>query len=503
MPTASPSPSTMNTDRRLAPFGVFALLTALSYPCEEITIISLTDDAGVSDDDAAVVELQQLRYTPDGCDFEVATAQIREAQRGPSEPSEADFGSDPAPDHIHVGISGPAHEGFNVNWRTDEDTHASMILYGTDEAAVTAADAAAGDVLAANGHELLYETVTTDILNPEGIRLHEVHVCGLNAGTTYYYKVGGPGHWSDVYDTATAPTPGSTEPWSFVASGDSRNNVDNIWPTSMRQVLESGADLQVFSGDAVFLGTVQPYWDEFFEAHVDDFTIQDLFARVPFMPSNGNHDALSVNYVAQFAVPQEESTNERAQGEEWYSFDYANAHFVVLNDTVIDATSINEQARWLRSDLEGVDRDVTPWIFAAHHQPFYTCLSNHPPEETLRAAWQPVFDEFEVDIVLTGHNHVYERSKPIRDDTVASAGGFGVPTYASIGSGSGTPSGTIYLVSAGVGAPLYGVSDECSTTEIAAGVTNYTLIEIEDRQLHLTAYDPATGAVIDEITLSK
>lgn len=498
-------------------FGALALLALLSYPCEEITIISLrdagapTDGGGDETDGGTMDTVEQLRYTPDGCEYEVATPQVRQARRGPESPTDADFGAEPFADHVHVGIGGDAATSFNVNWRSDEETLASMILYGTDEAAVGAADGAEAGVLMANGHYMYFDAVIEDILNPDGrVRVHEAHVCGLEAGTTYYYKVGGPGHWSQVFDTSTAPTQGTTEPWSFVASGDSRNNVDNAWPIAMRRVYEHGADLQVFSGDAVFLGALQPNWDEFFEAHVDDFTIQDLLSRVPLMVSNGNHDALSINYVTQFALPQEESERERGQGEEWYSFDYGNAHFVVLNDTVIDESVIGgSQAQWLRRDLAAVDRNATPWVFAVHHQPFYTCFSNHAPKASLRTAWQPIFDEFEVDIVFTGHNHVYERSRPIRglqggEGIVASAGGFGVPVYGSPGSGSGAPSGTIYLVSAGVGAPLYGVSDECATTETASAVPNYTLVEIEDRELHLTVYNPNDETrPIDEITLSK
>ena len=147
-------------------------------------------------------------------------------------------------------------------------------------------------------------------------------------------------------------------------------------------------------------------------------------------------------------------------------------------------------------------------VFAVHHRPFYTCLSTHRPDQGLRQAWQPLFDEFEVDIVFTGHNHVYERSNPIRgleggQGQLAPAGPFGVPQIRTPGVGTGSPSGTIYVVAAGVGAPLYSVSDECPTTNVAQSIRNYVIVDIEDRNLTFTVYDAMTDTQIDMFTYSK
>lgn len=450
-------------------------------------------------------ELETLSYTPEGCTSPVSTPEVFEPAMG----GEA-VGDDPAPIHVHVGITEAAESTFNVNWRTDVGTELSQILFGTDEAAVDAADAPTDGVEGRTGHTFVYETPFLNLLEKEDVRVHEVHVCGLEPATTYFYKVGGPGNWSEVFDVATAPTLGSTEPWTFAASGDSRNNTAGVWQLAQRQILEAGADLHVFSGDAVDIGISQAQWDEFFTAADGDFEVQDALARIPFMVSNGNHDNLQINYLAQFALPQDVSDGEQGQGEEWYSFDYANAHFVILNDTVADDDVIaGAEADWLRADLEAVDRSVTPWVFAIHHRNLYTCMSSHSPNGTTRAAWQPIYDELEVDAVFQGHNHIYERSKPIRGLTdgnegiVAAEGANGVPTFDSAGSGSGGPSGTIYFTAAAIGAPLYDVSDSCETTEVATSEPNYLLVSIEDRTITLTARNIESGAVIDELTYTK
>ena len=484
------------------------LLLFFAFPCEK-TGLRTKPDSGSKDasgeDAGPQVVLETFSYTPDGCSHTVSTPESISPARGGEI-----FGDSPTPNHVHVGWSADTATSFNVVWETDVETDVTHILYGTDEVAVRNADEANENVRGQRGHTFLYIAARTNVLNPtERARIHEVHLCGLEPDTTYYYKVGGAGHWSDVFDMATAPPKGSVAPWSFAATGDARNNRENAWPITQRRIRDRAPNFQVFSGDAVFLGAFQPEWDGFFEASEGDFQVQDLFARLPIMMSNGNHDALATNYVAQFALPQEVSDSERAQGEEWYSFDYANAHFVVLNDTVADESVIGgAQADWLRDDLSKVDREQTPWVFAVHHRPFYTCLSTHRPDTSLRAAWQPIFDQFEVDIVLNGHNHVYERSNPIRglesgQGVVSAAGANGVPLIQREGSGSGRPSGTLYIVAAGVGAPLYGVADTCPETHIARSIQNYAIVDINDRTLTFTVRNPMNDQIIDEFSYTK
>jgi hypothetical protein len=334
---------------------------------------------------------------------------------------------------------------------------------------------------------------------------HEVHVCGLTPSTTYYYRVGGPGHWSDVFDFATGPTLGSTEPFSFGVTGDSRGYEDNAWAITEQRMQARAVDFELFSGDAVELGPVQSQWDQFFEQSVTGtFAVEDFLARRPLMMANGNHDLLTINYLSQFALPQDTSTGEVGQGEEWYSFDYGNAHFVVLDDSSAPAVTTGAEATWLEADLMAVNRTTTPWIFVIHHKPIYTCAMSHDPEIALRTVWQPIFDRYHVDFVLAGHNHEYERTVPISgfDSSgghPAAQGADAVPTISG-----GLPSGTIYMVAAGAGAPLYPVDASLfSTTYTAMSVRNYATFEIADRTLHVTVHNALTDAVIDEFSYTK
>ena len=299
------------------------------------------------------------------------------------------------------------------------------------------------------------------------------------------YKVGGAGAWSAVFDVSTSPTLGTSEVWRFAVTGDSRNE-PAIFAETQARVQEAGVDLQVFSGDAVVLGPNQGEWDAFFEATAGGVSVQDVLARIPFMIANGNHDGLATNYLAQFALPQQVTDGERGEGEEWYSFDYGNAHFVVLNDTSTTELINTVERAWLRADLMAVDRTVTPWVFAVHHKPMYTSATAHDPDVSLRASWQPLYDEFGVDFVFNGHNHNYERSLPIRgfasgtsEGQVQPAGVNGIPQAAN---------GTVYVVAAGAGAPLYGV-DAASTgyTVLAESTRNYVVVELEGKTMRYKA----------------
>jgi hypothetical protein len=476
--------------------GAVCLLVAISGCPEEVGSRPLmaTGSDGSTDgggDGSMTMPGATLSYTPEGCDYEVVTPEVAEAERG-----SAEIGPSPTPSLIHVSYAGPSHSSFAVNWQTDEETKVSTILYGTDEGAVGSADASTADVMEQNGHQVLF----IDLLEGRN-RIHEVHVCGLDPATTYYYKVGGPGAWSEVFDVATAPMPGATDSFRFAVTGDSRND-SVVWADTQEQVQSYAVDFEIFSGDAVLLGVNQPEWAGFFgeTATSGDFEVQDLIARVPLFPANGNHDGLAINYVLQFALPQQADTDERAQGEEWYSFDYGSAHFVVLNDSAGDQLNNNAQRDFLEADLAAVDRSVTPWLFAVHHFPPYSCSTNHGSNVDLRAAWQPLYDTYEVDIVFNGHDHDYERSLPIRgfqegtnDGVVADHGSNGVPIDRS---------GTIYIVAAGAGAPLYGVDPSCFHTHATESVRNYVIVDIDGLTLTYTAYR-LDGSVLDEFTYTK
>lgn len=442
--------------------------------------------------------IDSFPYTPAGCSYTVAPPDVAESA------GNADtFGADATPRYLHSSWPGATHTGFAVNWVTDLDTLATQLLIGTERTAVEGADAASTGVTLQYGHTMLYGSV---LFADAKQRAHEVHVCGLAADTTYYYKVGGPGHWSQTYEFSTAPAPGTAAPFKFAVLGDSRSGPE-IYAQIQKAAFDQGVDFQLFSGDFVDNTQNQSQWEALFGGASSGFAVQDALAQRPMMPANGNHDNLSAYYNGLMALPQDVSQGESAQGEEWYSFDYSNAHFVVVNSESPSAT-LTTQREWMRTDLAKVDRAKTPWIFVAFHTPTYSCASTHEGDQLpIRAAWQPVFDEFEVDFVLMGHVHNYQRTLPIRgfqaggtEGQVAATGANDVPVI----DGSGKSSGTLYILSAGAGGDLYGVkpSSACYFASKTEETNNWGLFSLDGKQVAFTAYK-LDGTVLDELTFTK
>ena len=99
----------------------------------------------------------------------------------------------------------------------------------------------------------------------------------------------------------------------------------------------------------------------------------------------------------------------------------------------------------------------------------------------MRDAWVPLFDKHNVDLVIAGHNHVYERSVPIFQD-------------------SESPTGTTYMVSGGAGAPLYTSQDELWFNAVFNPIHHYVIADFSAEQVDVVARD-LDGNVIDSFTL--
>jgi predicted MPP superfamily phosphohydrolase len=120
-----------------------------------------------------------------------------------------------------------------------------------------------------------------------------------------------------------------------------------------------------------------------------------LDAKVKFYASLGNHDqGLQVNYV-----------NFNMDGKEYYRFKKGNVAFYALNSNYMD----KKQVAWLEKELA---QDASEWkVCFLHHAP-YSSAKKHGSDSQLREVVEPIFLKYGVNVVLAGHDHVYERIKP-------------------------------------------------------------------------------------------
>jgi hypothetical protein len=158
--------------------------------------------------------------------------------------------------------------------------------------------------------------------------------------------------------------------------------------------------------------------DSEFQAAVFDMYPTVLRQSV-LWPTLGNHDTAqssnppaSLPYFAMFTLPTNAQAGGMASGtEKYYSFDYANIHFICLDSMTSDRSSTGPMATWLRADLASSTRQ---WTIAFWHHPPYSKGSHNSDTESnlveMRQTFLPILEEAGVDLVLAGHSHSYERS---------------------------------------------------------------------------------------------
>jgi len=251
---------------------------------------------------------------------------------------------------------------------------------------------------------------------------HVAELSGLLPNRVYCYSITDASR-ELLGPTALRTAPDVGDPLAFVAFGDSgHGGADQQAVIDQMQTVH--ADLMLITGDVAYdSGSLQQFEDKFFAMY------EPLLASLPVYPITGNHDYKTADagpFRAVFSLP--ENGGERGR-ERWYSFDWGDAHFVAL-----DTEKIGEhQAEWLEADLA---RNQKPWtIVYAHRGPYSS--GSHGSNGDFRARFSPILEAHGVQLVLTGHDHDYERVEPIGGVTYVVTGGGGRGTR-SVGKSSFT-----------------------------------------------------------------
>lgn len=121
-----------------------------------------------------------------------------------------------------------------------------------------------------------------------------------------------------------------------------------------------------------------------------------LDAGVKFYASLGNHDGTIERSYKFFGM----------NGANYYAFTKDNVRFYALDSNYMDPNQLS----WLRSQLQ--DAPKSDWKICYFHHPLYSSAKQHGPATDLRLLLQPLFVQYGVNVVFSGHEHVYERIKP-------------------------------------------------------------------------------------------
>lgn len=321
------------------------------------------------------------------------------------------------PIQIHLGWQGQSATSVTVTWRSSEAT--GEVRYGPVDG------------------ELSGKQPARSRRYKQGY-LHHARITGLSPATRYAYRCGSAGALSRRYTFRTAPAPGPLDkPLRFVALGDSRTN-----DVARRQVVAAAVKAKptfiLHTGDLVSNGHSQRQWDRWFA------TMQPLAAKAPLLVAIGNHEDNSREYYAQLAMPTHNTTARGYNPESFYSIDIGPLHVVTLSTEPVGPPA-GSQVRWLVRDLAKARQNpATRWIIAMGHRPPVSC-GRHGDHRPAKRAWTRIFERYGVDLTLWGHDHNYQRSKPLRGDAPVADGKGPVMSGA----------GVTYIVTGGAGAPLY------------------------------------------------
>lgn len=353
-----------------------------------------------------------------------------------------------------------------------------------------------------DGPMLGYAAVTVQgtshpIANENGAaNYHQVRFNDLKPDTRYVYRVKAADSWSEWIPFSTAKA--EFAPFRFIYLGDTQNDILEIGSRVIRSAIkEAGpASVVLHAGDLVAQREVKVHddeWGEWTEAG------GRAFAMTAQIPASGNHEyvdyiqpdgsegrKLGPHWSRQFTLPENGADQAKATT---YYVDYQGVRFIVLDGTAaLDMGASDSQTAWLDQTLAN---STAKWNIAVFHQPIYTCARPEDTEE-LKAAWKPIFDARNIDLVLQGHDHCYGR---VSNEAGAEA--------SHVNTNAGLPQGPVYVVSV-TGSKMYGLNDRADTQPVRAAENTelYQLIDVKADSLDFKAFT-ATGRLYDAFTLNK
>ncbi len=319
---------------------------------------------------------------------------------------------------------------------------------------------------------------------------HSIAISGLAANTEYRYRLRSGA--SVVLDGPalrfrTAPNPGSTDLIRFAAFGDSGSNEspETILATALYEDPRP-LDLVLHLGDLVYPeGQLQYYDDAFF------FPYQGLLGQVTFSTVPGNHDYTTSSGSAYFATWHSPETVPGV--ETYYSFDWGQIHFAAI-DSELSLVPGSPMLTWLAQDLA---QSTQPWKIVYFHSAPYSG-GTHSDDLDVRALVVPIVEAANVDLVLTGHSHVMERTFLLRNHGI-------VQSHVRDYDKSQGQLGTLYCVS-GAGGGHAGYLDTNPNHPLMAwqlgGTKGVLLLEVKGGLLRGRYVDPA-GAELDRFSVRK
>jgi len=331
----------------------------------------------------------------------------------------------------------------------------------------------------------------------EGNKFNEVAITNLKPETTYNYSVYSNGHLlatgKDYYFTTTPDNKNTA--FTFYALGDIGAKEKSSFakePATRITELTTKPDFGLGLGDIVYpKGESKNYDNHLFKP------FQEVFKNTAFYPVAGNHDWLSDpenNFVKEWALPG---------NEHYYSFTYSNALFIGLDSSNGDLYNKNEQVKWLKETLKS-NKNTYDWIVVFLHHKGRSCTYKNDYDHV--KSLYKIFADNNVDIVLNGHAHTYERLKPYDENGNVNNSLQDQTNYTNL-------KNRFISITIGAGGKINkkwkadpNNPDNCSDGSIVAHsehVASFGLFSIDGKTLTFKGVNSYTGKTIDTFTITK
>lgn len=347
---------------------------------------------------------------------------------------------------------------------------------------------------AGDDDSLMQLPASSDAFSDDGVTtyIHTAAVTDLKPGTAYEYRVGAGDKRSSWQSFHTA----QGHDFKALIFPDSQSSDYSVWAATAQPAWQRNQDAQFFinMGDLVDNGQDHYQWNAWFDV------VGDMIARIPVVPLLGNHETYDKDwkvrmpeaYLHLFALPRID--REKYQNQ-FYSFDYGDVHFVVLNTQSQELADFEpsldeDEVAWFKEDMA---KTTKKWkVVLMHKDPLQYGFANRPqpreegfsPEGRL---WMPLFDQYGVDAVLSAHLHTYRDRGHIRNF-------------------QRDESGPLYLITGVAGNVQYpGLWKQHSLDEYVAPqpeTDNYMTLEATDDSLTFRSFLP-DGQLLEEKSISS
>ncbi|MBR6568127.1 MAG: metallophosphoesterase [Clostridia bacterium] len=343
------------------------------------------------------------------------------------------------------------------------------------------------------------------------INRHVATLKNLEPGATYYFRVGDAERdwWSQ---TGTVTTADGGKDVTFLHLADPQSQNERQYERAWQKVLSAATELYdedfiINTGDIVDHGDNSKQWSWALD------TGADYLMNTFMMPATGNHEGKGTNATVNYFTLPNLPEQDTAKGV-YYSFDYNNVHFAVLNTEDLDEDEgiTDRQLDWLKKDMQESDAQ---WKLLMLHKAPYSQGSHYKDDDVceIRNQLKNLMPELGIDMVFQGHDHVYMRTGSLVNNRHTAYDKTYLNYKGDIYRTQVLPEGTTYVISGTSGVKTYIQNDESKTDRyfpraekiLSVDAPMFSAVEIVDGILYFNAYSVTEDGAenVDRFAIQK